>query len=100
MWITLKTEIKYLYIFKIVFIISLWPGDALWHDKTWSTVIQVMACCWQQQAITGINVDLSSVTPGGIHLKAISQEMVKIYFLDMSSKIIKNYSQISQGTMS
>ena len=25
--------------------ISLWPSDAIWHNKTWSTLVQVMARC-------------------------------------------------------
>ena len=24
---------------------SLWPNDAIWHLRTWSTLAQVMACC-------------------------------------------------------
>ena len=24
---------------------SLWPGDALWQQRSWSTLFQVMACC-------------------------------------------------------
>ena len=24
---------------------SLWPKDAIWHLRTWSTLVQVMACC-------------------------------------------------------
>ena len=26
-------------------VISLWPGDAMWHHRTGSTLAQVMACC-------------------------------------------------------
>ena len=57
---------------------SLWPSDAIWHQRSWSTLVQVMAYCltapshqrswstlaqlnqwfvaWQRQAITGTNV--------------------------------------------
>ena len=42
---------------------------------------------WRHQAITLTNVDLSSVRFCGIHLMSISQEMLKISFLDMSVKI-------------
>ena len=24
---------------------SLWPSDTIWHHGTWSTLVQVMACC-------------------------------------------------------
>ena len=24
---------------------SLWPSDAIWRHRTWSTLVQVMACC-------------------------------------------------------
>ena len=24
---------------------SLWPSDAIWHWRSWSTLVQVMACC-------------------------------------------------------
>ena len=24
---------------------SLWPSDAIWRQRTWSTLVQVMACC-------------------------------------------------------
>ena len=40
-----------------------------------STLSQVMICCWQHQAITWTNVDLSSVRSSDNHLSAISQEI-------------------------
>ena len=42
---------------------------------------------WWHQATTWTNVDLSSVKSCGIHLRAISHEMIKISTLDMSLKI-------------
>ena len=24
---------------------SIWPSDAIWHHRAWSTLVQVMACC-------------------------------------------------------
>ena len=42
---------------------------------------------WRHQAITRTNVDLSSVKSCGIHLRAISHEMLKICTLDVSLKI-------------
>ena len=56
---------------------------------------------WQLQAITRINVDLSSKVFCGIHLKAISQEMLKtyMYILYMSLKIT-NFGLQPQRPMS
>ena len=42
----------------------------------------------RHQAITGTNVDLSSVRSCGIHLRLITDEMLKISLLDVSLKII------------
>ena len=63
---------------KIEAINSLWPSDAMWRYRTGSTLAQV---------ITSTNVDLSSVKSFGIHLRAISHEMLKISSLDVSLKI-------------
>ena len=52
---------------------SLGPSDAIWRQKTGSTLVQVMAR--QHQAITWTNVDLSSVRSSDILLKAISQQV-------------------------
>ena len=43
---------------------------------------------WRHQAITWTNVDLSLVKSCGIHLRAVSHEMLKISTLDVSLKII------------
>ena len=64
----------------------MWPSDAIWCHRTWSTLVQVMAC-WHQIIIC-TNVDLSSMRSCGIHLRAISQERLKISMLDISLKII------------
>ena len=44
---------------------------------------------WRHQSITWTNIDLSAVRFWGIHLRAISHEMLEIYILyfDMSVKI-------------
>ena len=46
--------------------------------------------CWRQHAITWTNADWSPATFAGIHLMPISKEMLVIFILDMSLKII-NY---------
>ena len=55
-------------------------GDAKWRHRIWSTWVHVIACYLT-------NVDYSSVRSYGIHLRAISQEMLKISSLDMCLKI-------------
>ena len=52
--------------------------------------------------ITWSNVDLSSVRSGGIHLRSISQEMLKMSILDMSLKIrlIHDNIEVFQGPVS
>ena len=42
---------------------------------------------WRHQAITWTNVDLSSVKSCGIHLRAISHEILKIFTLNVSLKV-------------
>ena len=54
---------------------SLWPSDAMWRQRSGSTLAQVMACCLT--AITWTNVDWSSVKSSDIHIRAISQEMLQ-----------------------
>ena len=54
---------------------SLWLSDAIWRQRSGSTLAQIMACCLLHQAITWTNVDWSSVKSSDIHIKAISQEM-------------------------
>ena len=49
---------------------SLWPSDAMWWHRFRSKLSQVMACCYQHQAITRTNVYLSSIRSNGIHLMA------------------------------
>ena len=48
---------------------SLWPSDAIWRQRSESTLVQPMTCC-----LTA-NVDLSSM---GFCCKRILQEVLKI----------------------
>ena len=67
---------------------SLWPGDASWWHKAGPKLAQVIACCL---TVSGHYLNnqcwFSSVKSCVIHLRAISQEMHKISFLDISLKI-------------
>ena len=75
---------------KCIFFNSLWPNATIWQHRTGSALAQVMAFC---QAITWANVDLSLVRSCGIHLREISQEMLKTSILDMSLKMIDSKLQ-------
>ena len=72
--------------FPLLLFNTLWPSDAIWQQRSWSTLAQVMACCLHQ-AITWTNVDLSSVRSSGIHLRAISLEIPQPPFIKVSLKI-------------
>ena len=67
---------------------SSWPSDAIWRQGSESTLAQVMVCCFTAPSHYWTTVDLSSVRSCGIHLRTISQEMLKMSILDMSLKII------------
>ena len=54
----------------------------------WSCNLHILRVAWWHQAITQTNLDLSSVKSWGIHIRAISLEMLKIYIIDMCLKII------------
>ena len=66
---------------------SLWPSDAIWRQRSGSTLAQVMACCLTHQAITWTNVDLSWVRVYDNHLTAISPEISQASIDDISFKI-------------
>ena len=57
------------------------PCDAIWWHRSGSTLVKVMASClmqWWHQFITLTNIYWSSVRSSGIHLMAISQEMMRV----------------------
>ena len=70
---------------------SLWPSDAVWWQRSGPTLAQVMACC-----LTALShyPHQSSARSCGIHLRATSQEMLKISSLDMILKIIYSKSHL------
>ena len=59
---------------------------------TWSTLVQVMACCWRHQAITWTNVDLS-VRSNDINLRVI----LRRYLNHQSRKKLSNYVTSSKS---
>ena len=62
------------------------------RHRSRSTLAHIMAFClldrWRYQAITWTNIDWPSMRSCGIYLRASSFEMLKLFFLDMSVKII------------
>ena len=57
---------------------SLRPGDAIWRQRTGSTLAEVMACCLTAPShyLNQCWLIISKVLwPGGFHVRAISQEM-------------------------
>ena len=70
----------YIYIF---FAFNVWqPSDVIWRQISWPTLVT-----WWHQAITWTKGDQSSMRSWGIHLRAIPQQMLRIFILDMSLKI-------------
>ena len=56
---------------------SLWPNDAIWRQRSGSTLAQVMACCLMAPSHYWTNVDLPSARSIGIHLSTILQEILQ-----------------------
>ena len=57
---------------------SLWPSDAIWWHRSWSTLARVIACCLMASGtkpITRTNVDLSSMQSSDNHLGTILWEI-------------------------
>ena len=61
---------------------SLWPSDAIWCQRNWLTLVQVMAWCHQAPSHY---LQQYWITISGVLW--LSQEMFKISILDMSLKI-------------
>ena len=94
----------------VYFTNSLGPSDAIWRQRSGSTLAQVMACCLKAPSHTWINVDLSSVRSKDIHIEEISWEMSQpsSHYLNQYQLIIKevlwhspesNSTATAQGTV-
>ena len=59
-------------------VISLWPCDTIWQQDCCQHWLTYWLVTWKHQAITWTNVDLSSKVFCGIHLRAISQDLVNL----------------------
>ena len=102
---------------------SLWPNDAdaiWWHKygsvdsgnglvpsgvsewaSEWVSKSVSEWILWRHQVITWTNVDLSSIRPLAIYLRAISPKLFKISFSTKCLKLhIWKYCNISQGPIS
>ena len=82
------------------FINSLWQSDAIWHRRSWSTLVQVMTGAWWHQAITWTNVDLPLTRSSGIHPRAIFTWLHNQSPSCVWNLHIWNHSYVSQGPMS
>ena len=69
----------------LFYINSLWHSDAIWRQRSGSTLAQV------DQAIIWTNVDLSLVRSSDIHLRAASQEIPQPSITKSSLKIMHIY---------
>ena len=66
---------------------SLWPSDAIWRQRSGSTLARVMACCLKAPSHSWTNVDWSSVKSNDIHIRAVSQEMPQLSITKICLKI-------------
>ena len=66
---------------------SLGSGDAIWPQRSGSTLAQAMACCLRAPNHYLNNVDLSSVRSSDIHLRAGSQEIPQPSITEIICKI-------------
>ena len=71
---------------------SLWPSDAIWRQRSASTLIKAMAC-YQTAPLPEPKMTYRYHQSFGIHLRAISQEIYKITILDISLKMTKSRVQ-------
>ena len=75
------------------------PGVAIWHNRSASTLNQVMVCCLMAPNHYPTNVDSLTMMPCGIHLKASWKIGSWIYSLKWISKIhIDNHHHLSSWT--
>ena len=79
---------------------SLWPSDAFWWHRSWSTLAQVMACCMTAPSNYLNHSWLSSLRFCGIHMGLISLEILTISMYKVRKLHFWNYCHISQGPIS
>ena len=68
----------------------LWPSDDIWHHRTWSTLVQVLACCTKPlpEPMLDQFQSLGRSRSCGIHIMPILQEILITSICKMSLKII------------
>ena len=73
---------------------SLWPSDAIWRQRSESTLDRVMLVSWWHKAITWTNVDSSSVRSILMHSRAIPIRYLSYQSLNFAWKfLITNFIQ-------
>ena len=65
------------YITSLQWVNSLWHSDAIWRQRSGSTLTQVMACCLTAPSHYLNQCWLIVMKSNDIHIKAISQEMLE-----------------------
>ena len=66
---------------------SLWPNDAIWRQRSGSTLAQVMACCLTAPSHYLNQCWFTRVRSIGIHLSTILQEILQPSITKISMKI-------------
>ena len=72
-----------------VVLLHIEASDAIWCQRTFLTLVQIMACCLMAPSHHLNQCWLILCRSFGIHLRGISQEMLKISVLDIGLEIIK-----------
>ena len=67
---------------------SLWLSDAKWHQRSWPTLVQAMACCLMAKAISWANADFLLVRFYEIHLRATLHRVPMLLLCIINLKII------------
>ena len=63
---------------------SLWPSEAIWPHKTWSTLVQVLACCLTAPSHYLIQCWLPSLRSSEeVHMPSFTKISLKIIFLNL-----------------
>ena len=80
----LNNDSQYVFQDQMISFNSFWPIDTTWHHRTWSTLVQVMACCLMAPSHYPNQCWFIISEILWYFLKAISLEIFKISILDMS----------------
>ena len=86
--------------FACIFVHSVYPSDTIWHQRTWSTLVQVMACClvaprhyWNHcwLIINEVLWHSSQDNSHGLYTKSSTQRHLKITLLNLQPYLTRIY---------